>query len=899
MDQKHFYHRMLAGLVFLTSFIIYYLTIAPTTSFWDCGEFITCCYIFGVPHPPGASLYLLVGRIFTMLPWCADIALRVNIISAIASSVTVMLTYLIIARLIIIWRGQPKKFADRMIIYGSSVVGALALAFSDSFWSNAVEAEVYSISLFFTALIVWLILVWHEKADEPSSDRYLLLISYCIGLAIGVHLLAILALPVIFLIFYFRKLPFNFLTFIIFILISAVIFFGIYPGIVKMIPNLALILTTKFSASFAAYFFILLILIVLGSLTFAIINRSRIVITALMCFLLIIIGASTFTSVYLRSKLNPAIDENDPENLENIVSYINREQYGDWSYIERRAPLWEYQIKKMYLRYYGWQFIGKGTIKDASGLLAETFSLKGLWGLPFLIGILGMTHHFFKDYKRALAILALFFLTGIAIVLYLNQPDPQPRERDYVFIGSFFAFAIWIGIGVASILESFAESVRDNSLKQKVAMAIVTGLIFIFIPVKMLAFNYHSNDRSGNYVAYDYSYNLLQSCEKDAILFTNGDNDTFPLWFLQYVHNIRTDVRVVNLSLLNTHWYIRQLRDQEPRVPINLTDNNIDQLAPVYWPESKTITIKVPREVYEKELEDLEQRKEFISKLSEAQPEITFKLGPTWNGQALRVQDIMILNIIASSQLKKPIYFAITVSRINMLNMLDNLRMDGLAFKLVTYPGEKISPSRLKENLFNKFSYRNLDNPDVYYNDNITGLLVNYRSAFLRLSAFYRQEKMTREMLETLDKMEQIIPEQVIPIKDPRLSLGIGSMYLDGGRPGELANRLERILEKPNISENEKFEYAQVFFQYLNNPERAEQVMFEIIEKNSGFLKGYYWLFNLYNNLKYYDKGLNLARQLLEIYPADQQAKLRVEQFGKLVGSTEGFREKKRNETTN
>ena len=216
MFQKVSYHRIFASAVFLISFYVYYLTIAPTTSFWDCGEFITCAYTLGVPHPPGAPFYLLVGRIFSMLPWAADIALRVNIISAIASALTITFTYLIIVRLILIFRGNPKNREDRLIIYSSSIIGALVLAFSDSIWFNAVEAEVYSISLFFTAIIIWLILVWYEKADDPLSDRYLLLISYCIGLAIGVHLLNILALPAIFLIYYFRKHQFQWLSFTIF-----------------------------------------------------------------------------------------------------------------------------------------------------------------------------------------------------------------------------------------------------------------------------------------------------------------------------------------------------------------------------------------------------------------------------------------------------------------------------------------------------------------------------------------------------------------------------------------------------------------------------------------------------------------------------------------------------------
>ena len=933
MEREQLLHRIFAAMLFFISFIVYFLTIAPTTSFWDCGEFIACSYTLGIPHPPGAPFYLLLGRIFTLIPWAADIGLRVNIISAIATALTVMLTYLIIARLIVLWRGKVKTFEDRIVVYGSSIIGALAFAFSDSLWFNAVEAEVYAISMFFTAIIVWLILVWHEKADEPSSDRYIFLIAYCVGLAIGVHLLNILALPALFLIVYCRKFELKLSTFFIYLLIvfavsiisikiyiakdsliyalslpiltilsiillrkkkpiylhlllfslfSTIIFFAIYPGIVKWLPNSILILNKIFGASFTALLYIMLAIAFLGAILFAVYQRNRITFVVLTSLLLIIIGASTFPSVYFRSKLNPAIDENDPENLENLVNYINREQYGDWSYVERRAPLWEYQVKKMYLRYFFWQYLGKGVIKGNDGFLAETISLNGLWGIPFLIGLFGLIHHFFKDHRRALMVLILFVMTGLAIVLYLNQPDPQPRERDYVYLGSYFAFALWIGIGVAGMLESLVEIFQKNISLRKIALTVATGSLVFLIPIKMLAFNYPTHDRSGNYVAFDYSYNLLQSCEKDAILFTNGDNDTFPLWFLQYVYKIRTDVRVVNLSLLNTHWYIKQLRDQEPRVPIKLTDAQVDQLTPTYWPDKKIIKITVPKEIYQKEFEDLELRQEFASKALVNQPEITFELGPTFMGQGIRVQDLMILNIIASNRFEKPIYFAVTVSHDNMLNMDDYLRMDGLVYKLVTYPGDKISPSRLQSNLFEKFRYRNLDNPDVYYNDNITGLLINYRAGFLKLADFFRQEKLNAELLNTLDRMEQAIPESVIPVHHKGLSLNIGNMYLEAGRPEEFERRLTQLLNQPNVVPDEKIEYAQIFYQYLKDHNKAEEIALELVKQNPKYVMGYYWLFNLYSEIKAYEKGASLANELLTNIPNDKQAKFWLNQFKRL-----------------
>lgn len=871
-------NRIIAIIIFLISFIVYFKTIAPTTSFWDCGEFIACSYILGVPHPPGSPLYLIVGRVFTLIPWASDIGLRVNIISAITTAITIMFTYLIIVQLVKLWRGAPKSLEDKIILYASGIVGSLALAFSDSVWFNAVEAEVYAVSLFFTSIIIWLILLWHEKADDPHSDKYILMIAYCIGLAIGIHLLNILAIPAIGLIIYFRKIKISGGTFLMLIVLSALASFSIYPGIVKWLPNLALKLS--------AWLFLFVVVALLLATYYSIRYKNRIATTIVLSLFLIILGTSTYGVVYIRSNLNPAIDENDPENLANLVSYLNREQYGDWSYTDRRAPFWEYQIKKMYIRYLGWQFIGQGKTLGPDRFIAETISLNGLYALPFLLGVFGFAHHFFKDYKRALAILVLFLMTGIAIVLYLNQPDPQPRERDYVYVGSFFAFAIWIGIGTAGLLETIHDFIKDKFLLwRRIGIIGAVVLAMIAVPFNMLRANYHSHDRSGNYVAYDYSYNILQSCEKDAIVFTNGDNDTFPLWFLQYVKGIRLDVRVVNLSLLNTNWYIKQLKHEEPKAPISLSDAEIDNLNIRLWPEKKVIKIPVPQDAYQQDIAELGERKSLIVPVADP-PEISFELEAPYDtpyGKAIRVQDWMVLNIIAANQFKKPIYFAVTVSPENMLNLDDYLRMDGLCYKLVTYPGEQISPTRLKKNLFETFQYRNLNNPDVYYDINIIDLLGNYRAAFLRIAGHFQQEKMYPEMIETLDKMEQVIPEEIIPVPDKRLSLTIGNMYKDAGKPEEFERRLNKFLQVPNISPDEKLEYAQIFYQYLKNKQKSEEIALEIIEQNPNYLRAYYWLFNLYANTKNYEKGIELSNKLLAINPGDMQAKVRLEQFQKLA----------------
>ncbi len=873
-------NRIFALFVFIFSTIIYLRTVAPTTSFWDCGEFIACSYILGVPHPPGAPLYILVGRLFSMIPFAADIGLRVNVLSSLASSFTIMFVYLIIIQLITMFRGLAKDTIDRIILYSSGVIGALFFAFTDTFWFNAVEAEVYSISILFTALVFWLILLWHEKADEPNSDKYILMIAYLIGLAISVHLLTILALPAVGLIIYFRKQKFDIGTFLIFGLIFSLAFITIYPGIVKWLPNLAL--------KFHPIILILVPLALLFGAYYALQNKKRIAALACMAFLLILVANSTYTAIYIRSNLNPAIDENDPETLDKMVKYLNREQYGDWGYVERRAPLWEYQIKKMYLRYFGWQFIGTGTTLGEDRRVVENFSLNGLLGLPFLVGLIGMFYHFRKDRYHASVLLTLFFMTGITIVLYLNQEDPQPRERDYVYVGSYMAFAVWIGIGVSAILEWTRNITQKFPSVQKLALLAMICTLILALPVNTIALNYDSHDRTGNYVAYDYSYNILQSCEPNAILFTNGDNDTFPLWFLQNVYNIRQDVRVVNLSLLNTSWYILQLKHQEPKVPISLSDETIETLTPRLLPEDRRLVrIPVSREVFQQHMEEaLVERKDMGAKLEDP-PEISFELKPTLMGQALRVQDLMILNIIQANRFKHPVYFALTVSRQNQLNMFKYLRMDGLVFKLVTYPEEQVSAVNLQKNLFEKFQYRGLADSTVYFNENIKGLLRNYQGSFFSLAQYYAREKQYDKMIETFDKLDEVMPTSIIPIRDD-LNYQIGYMYYQAGKEEEFKRRLENNLKTSEMPLEEQVRYATIFSQLFKDNEKAESIVNNVLSVNPDFAQAYYWLLSHYYSQQKFDEGITLLNRWIDRHPDDKTAQQQLDQFIQMAaGKTE------------
>lgn len=896
---------IVAAFTFVFSFIIYVMTMAPTTSFWDCGEFIACAYTLGIPHPPGSPLYILVGRIFSVIPFeqiaalfmseeqvqfampfGVEIAWRVNLMSPILSALTVMFTFLIIVRLLEMWQGKATTWEQRLIQYASGAIGSLAFAFSDSHWFNAVEAEVYAASIFFTAIVVWLILRWAEQHERSDADKWLLLIFYLVGLALGVHLLNLLALPTIFLIMYFQRKEISWESFLIFGAFATIAFIAIYPGIVQGLP--AIMDTFSLLAVGA-------LVIIITFMTYYFIKAgNRNAALALMCLLLVIVGYSTYAAIYIRSGLNPMIDENDPNTTARFVSYLNREQYGDWPIFERRAEVWEYQIKKMYIRYFGWQFIGKGTEVGQDGLLAETISFRGLYGLPLLFGLLGIVHHFLRDWRRAFSILVLFVMTGIAIVIYLNQENPQPRERDYAYTGSFFAFALWIGIGVSFLLELARDVFHDRAKLRQGFIAVMSLLVFAVVPVRMLAFNYHDHSRAGNFVAHDYSQNILETCEPNGIIFTNGDNDTFPLWFLQNVYGVRTDVRIVNLSLLNTNWYIRQLRDMEPKVPISFTDDQIDALAPRAWPDNRTVRIPVPPEIRDDVVASVMRVDSTYQ--PDSSPEMVVNVKPTLYtpmGNGIRVQDIMILHILAQNQFQRPVYFAVTVAESNKLGMQDYMRMDGLAFKVlpVKVPRRFVDPEIMRKNMFEKYVYRNLDNPDVYYNDNIIALLGNYRSAFMTLLQHYQQRDDKERMLEVLDRMSEVVPEEVIPPPDLNYSLYIGRLYQSLGRPEEFKRRLDNVWENPSLEAAQKVQILPVYAEWLNDRETAEARARSLLDDKGldAQTKGqvYRFLSNLKRDSGKLGEAIELARQWLQVEPDNAEATRAIQMLETMQKSTQ------------
>lgn len=890
-------NRILAGMVLAVSFLIYFATMAPTVSYWDCGEFIATAYILGVPHPPGSPFFLILGRIFSMFPTSSDIAFRVNLISPIVSAVAVMLVYLIIVKFIAHWRKGIKDQSDALVAFGGALVGALTLAFSDSHWFNAVEAEVYSMSTFFTAIVIWLILHWSERADKPGNERYILIIAYMIGLATGVHLLNLLTLPFIALTIYFQSFEFRWRGFFLTVLITGGVYLLINTGIIYGLP--------KRVGDIGLFGVIVLVIIIFGAMIWSIAARKRLLSMALTSTVLILIGYSTYAMIFIRSAQDPAIDENNPETVSQAVAYMQREQYGQIYQFPRRYDglkpqhevvgppaegrrysgaqnrryqfhnlekqwdyFWSYQVKKMYWRYFLWQFAGRGPSTETRvtpyGANSQEDGVDWFqFGLPlaFLLGLGGMVYHFQRDRKQAFGVLVLFLMTGLAVIVYLNQNNPQPRERDYSYVGSFLAYSIWIGIGSAALVETVFPWVQ-NRVKLKKLIPALIGAQLILVPGVMLYASYHSHDRSGNFVAWDYSYNILQSCEPNAILFTNGDNDTFPLWYLQEVEGIRQDVTVANLSLLNTTWYIKQLRDGHRHLGyegirfISMDDPQVDQLAAGYIPW-KTRNVSIPVE------NDTLNPEGFI--------EWTVK--PTFANAAIKVQDMMIMKIIDDARWRYPIYFAVTVPASNRVGLEEYLEMEGLVYRLrshtVNFPQDQMNPRRMTAVLLSGpggetwsqdisarewtqaegdiwsrtpqdgYLFRNLGNPAVYFNNQTVRLMQNVRSAYMQLAAHHylkyrdlrnkgndpdRIEEERQKVVEILDRMTENIPEETITMTSKELHYQLGRIYGDVGDQKRLKAVLDVLMERKDITPHDRIEYGQAYLSDLNDLERGREI---------------------------------------------------------------------------
>ena len=872
----------LAVVLFFLTFFVYFSTMAPTVSFWDTGEFIATSHILGVPHPPGSPLFLLIGKLFSLFPISSDIAFRINIFSPIISAATISLLFLICNQFI--ERLNNYTTDNSILKFGSSFVASLTFAFTHSHWFNAVETEVYALSGFMTALVVYLILLWSKNRHKKHHMIYLMMIVYLMGLATGIHLLNLLTIPFIALIIYFSINKFSMKTFFVTTFLAFFVFLLIQNGIIKGLPQLVL----------QPGFYALLILIcglVYGAYL-SIKNEKTVLAIISTSILLLMIGYSTYFTIFIRSSQNPAIDENNPETIEEAISYLNRDQYGAVSFLPRKFDdlpskiavvgkpeyknlefsnkqnydyatyklsdqmtfLWSYQISKMYLRYFLWQFAGKGSTDDSVFVASAKTSIPGglvspfgaskkqdgvdwsQFGLPLalIVGLYGLYFHFRKNQYDAFSLLVLFIMTGIAIVFYLNQDNPQPRERDYSYVGSFMTFSIWIAIGIFGFIRKINDTFLEKSFKLPASYFMIT-IFLAFIPIRMLLANYHEHDRTGNYIAWDMAYNMLQTCKPNAILFTNGDNDTFPLWYLQEVEGIRKDVSVTNLSLLNTPWYIKQLKSRNKDNPfVKITEEEINSLDFKAWSRG---------------LFSLPAPKDSLNSTGK----IEWELKPTYFDVALRVQDLMVLYIIRDNNWNRPIYFAVTVSPTSMLNLDEYLTMEGLAYRLSNNTSQIIDVDAMTNNLlsiigdeswfidYNKnynnntnlsisktyqpgYIYRNLANDNIYVDPQLGRLIQNYRTGFTRLAISHYLDKNFGKAEKVLLDMEKKMPSNIIEIPSKELQYQIGQLYGGLGNKVKLRYHLNQLIDRNDLTINDYLLYGKTFVQTLEDYDEAKTI---------------------------------------------------------------------------
>jgi len=980
MKQYKLVNNLMGWFSFAIAAVVYIMTIEPTASFWDCGEFITSSYKLEVGHPPGAPFFMLTANFFTQFVHDpAMVARMVNTMSALMSATCIMFLFWTITHLtrkLVLKDGLNPTKSQLITIMGSGLVGALVYTFSDTFWFSAVEGEVYAYSSMFTAIVFWLILKWEDVADEPHSDRWLVLIAYLTGLSIGVHLLNLLCIPAIVLVYYFKKNPNanakgSLLALVGSMALVGIVLYGIVPGVVKVGGWFELLFVNNFGLPFNTGLIIYLIilastiiwgvyesyveksdlkmklsflitvallgipfyghgsssaiigLVVLAALAIYLfakfINKkyqisARTLNTSLLCIMMIIIGYSSYALIVIRSTANTPMDQNSPEDIFTLGSYLGREQYGTrplfygpaysskvkletkdgyctpvaeegapvyirkekksadekdsyisisnqqdyvyaqnmlfprmyssaheemykrWMNIEGNSVPYDqcgemvtvtmptqlenlkfflsYQMNFMYWRYFMWNFSGRQNdiqgygeidrgnwitgigfidnmlVGDQKNLPSELRDNKGhntYYLLPLLLGLLGMIFMIYggkHGVEGFWLIMLLFMLTGIAIVVYLNQTPYQPRERDYAYAGSFYAFCIWIGLGVLGVIKAF-----DKYLPKipKTVTATVATIICLGVPVLMAQQNWDDHDRSNRYTCRDFGQNYLTSCKPNAIIFTNGDNDTFPLWYNQEVEGVGTDKRVCNLSYLQTDWYIGQMqREAYKSAPLPISWAPKDYVTgknDVLWVEDllqKPVDVKTAFDfVLSSDSSTKMNGESFIptkqlyipidpqeviktgtlpaARASEIIPQINIDLK-----RRLTKSELMILELLKENHWKRPIYFAVTVGDDYYLGLNDHFELTGLAYQImpigVKGTGPSVNVDEMYDNMMHKFKYGNIADPKVYLDENTARMCHTHRMMFAQLIEALMSKGDVVRAKKALDYCNKVIP---------------------------------------------------------------------------------------------------------------------------------------------
>ena len=1007
MKQYKLVNNVLGWLTFLVAAFVYCSTIEPTASFWDCPEFITTGYKLEVGHPPGAPFFMLTANLFSQ--FASDptqVAKMVNTMSALLSATTILFLFWSIthlARKLILKDWSEMTTGKLIAIEASGLVGALIYTFSDTFWFSAVEGEVYAYSSAFTAIVFWLILKWEDHADEPHSDRWLVLIAYMTGLSIGVHLLNLLCIPAIVLVYCYRRYPHielkgSLLALLVSFVIVAGVLYGVVPGIINVAGWFELLFVNQLGCPFNTgeiIYIILLVAIVIWaiyesytdrnfkrqniSFTLAVgmlgipfrgmgwgaalvgivilvaiyfglnyrkkadkqlvpVVSARFKNTALLCMLMLMIGYSSYAVIVIRSAANPPMDQNSPEDVFTLGSYLSRDQYGDSPLLygqaytsqvafdvegnmcipkrKEGAAIWQrkekasenekdsyfvvshkdklvyaqnmlfprmhssahaqayenwlggvtgtnvpydrcgeqvtvkmptqwdnirfflsYQCNFMYWRYFMWNFAGRQNdlqgsgepehgnwitgisfidnwmLGDQSKLPQEMKENKGhnvFYCLPLLLGLIGLFWQAWRGQRgirQFWVVFFLFFMTGLAIVLYLNQTPQQPRERDYAYAGSFYAYAIWCGLGVLALYDMLKKKLKTND----VALASVLGVACLLVPVQMASQTWDDHDRSGRYTCRDFGQNYLMTLQDKGypIIFTNGDNDTFPLWYNQETEGFRTDARVCNLSYLQTDWYIDQMKRpayDSPSVPITWPrldfcsgTNDYVQVDPSLKQQIMDFYKEHPAEAKEQfgenpfELKNVLNNwvrtknkemhviptdtlyltidKEAVKKsgMMMASDTIPDRMVISLAGKrALYKNDLMMLEMLAQCNWTRPLYVAATVGSDNYMNLGDNFVQEGLAYRITPFttnkPGAKnFDTEKTYNNVMNRYKFGGLDKKGLYIDETIMRMCYTHRNLFAQLALALIREGKNDKALKVLRKAEKSIPEYNVP----------------------------------------------------------------------------------------------------------------------------------------
>ena len=1018
MKQYKTVNNLVGWLTFIIAATVYCMTIEPTASFWDCPEFITTGYKLEVGHPPGAPFFMLTANLFSQFASDATtVAKMVNYMSALMSGACILFLFWSITHLVrkLIIKDENNITTGQLItIMGSGLVGALVYTFSDTFWFSAVEGEVYAYSSLFTAVVFWLILKWEDVADQPHSDRWIILIAYLTGLSIGVHLLNLLCLPAIVLVYYYKKVPNanakgSLLALFGSMVLVGIVLYGIVPGVVKVGGWFELLFVNSmglpFNTGVIVYIIILAASIIWGvyesytetsrprmnisfMLTIALLGipfyghgassviigiivlaalglylfakkldqkyqiSARTMNTALLCTMMIMVGYSSYALIVIRSTANTPMDQNSPEDIFTLGEYLGREQYGTRplfygqaysskvelevkdgycvpveansttkyirkektsadekdSYIEVPGRVeykyaqnmlfprmyssahaaqykgwvdidgvdvpydecgnaimvniptqWEnikfffrYQLNFMYWRYFMWNFAGRQNDLQGSGEIEHGNWITGIpfidnwlvgdqsllpqelkdnkghnvfYCLPLLLGIIGLLWQAYRGQKgvqQFWVVFFLFFMTGIAIVLYLNQTPSQPRERDYAYAGSFYAFAIWVGMGVAGII----KLLQDYAKMKELPTSVLVSVLCLLVPIQMASQTWDDHDRLGRYVARDFGQNYLMSLQESGnpIIFTNGDNDTFPLWYNQETEGFRTDARTCNLSYLQTDWYIDQMKRpayDSPSLPITWdrveyvegtneyiqirpeikqtidalyaqanSSDNPEALQNVrnefgedpyelknilkYWIRSEkeglhviptdSIVIKIDKEAVRRSGMKIPEA------LGDSIPDHMNILLRDDNGRpkrALYKSELMMLEMLAHANWERPMYMAITVGRENQLGMDKHFIQEGLASRFTPFETKKLGTTvdseKMYDNLMNKFKFGGIDKPGIYIDENVMRMCYTHRRVFAQLIEQLMKEGKKDKALAALDYAEKMIPAYNVP----------------------------------------------------------------------------------------------------------------------------------------